>query len=259
MKRAKSMIDSDNEEYSDCDSDEQLFSETNIERLFSNHDLLFKTSSQHMDLVNQQNIKTRSDKDTHQKNYGQMLSKTPVNEDNYDDDDNYDYGGEDFEDASPTPTNNSSKLDTKVVDSSSQETCNYPAYFQDKYHLLLKSRFPKLLDNSHEQDETNKLQVLFANFSEEQLNQYEMYRRATFPKSLVRRIVQSTLGINNVSQNVIIAIAGITKVFVGEIIEKAIELRGNRSKGPLLPRHIFAAYRKVSSRNIIKPSTYYIA
>ena len=61
------------------------------------------------------------------------------------------------------------------------------------------------------QDQREKMQLLVSAFSNSQQDQYEIYRRSTFPKSAIRKLMQGICGAS-VPQNAVIAMAGITKV-----------------------------------------------
>lgn len=108
-----------------------------------------------------------------------------------------------------------------------------PAMADDDYSTLA---------NWQTQSKDN-LKVLMENFTPEQYERFEAYRRHALPKQGVRKVIQQTLG-QQVSQPVAQVVAGFAKVFVGEMVEKARAVQARRGDtGPLSPDHLREAYR----------------
>ncbi|KAI0699525.1 hTAFII28-like protein conserved region-domain-containing protein [Cerioporus squamosus] len=108
-----------------------------------------------------------------------------------------------------------------------------PAMADDDYSAQL----------SWQSQSKDNLKVLMDNFSPEQYDRFEAYRRHALPKQAVRKVIQQATG-QQVSQPVAQVVAGFSKVFVGEIVEKARSVQARRGEsGPLSPDHLREAYR----------------
>ncbi|XP_064395356.1 transcription initiation factor TFIID subunit 11-like [Halichondria panicea] len=112
---------------------------------------------------------------------------------------------------------------------------------------------PEPSDDGGGMDEMDRLQLLVSAFSNSQQDQYEIYRRSTFPKAAIKKIMQSVAGAS-VPQNAVIAMAGIAKVYVGELVEEACAAR--EGEGPLQPKHIREAVRKLKNKDKVPNSRY---
>merc|ERR1719445_1358690 len=103
-------------------------------------------------------------------------------------------------------------------------------------------------------EDREKMQLLVSQFTEDQLDRYAMYRRSALPKTTVKKIMQTITGCS-VGQNVVIAMAGIAKVFAGEVIEEALasmERQGEAGQ-PVRPKHLREAARKMRAKGTFMP------
>lgn len=110
--------------------------------------------------------------------------------------------------------------------------------------------------------EMEKMKLLLANFNDDQMSRYEAFRRANINRSSVKKLANSVLN-QSITGNVAVALSGMSKVFVGEIVEKARDVQklmepteydenGKEIIRPLRPEHLREAWRlfKVESGTV---------
>lgn len=95
-----------------------------------------------------------------------------------------------------------------------------------------------------------------SNLTPTQLRRYEQYRRSDLKSMKVKKLL---VALNPMSQKVsdqyVIAIKGLAKLFVGDVVETGLEVRKERGeKGALTPKQIREAYRRLRKAGVV-PST----
>lgn len=98
----------------------------------------------------------------------------------------------------------------------------------------LVSRYKELkynkIDNLNEEE---KNQLLVSQFTNEQMDRFESYRRMKLNKPGIKKVCSTELG-HSVPQNLSIALAGLGKLLLGEVITKAFEVQEKEDKRQLV-------------------------
>ncbi|GIL60388.1 hypothetical protein Vafri_14993 [Volvox africanus] len=88
---------------------------------------------------------------------------------------------------------------------------------------------------------------VFDSLTEEQKNRYEVFMRSSLPKPKMKKLMQSIFHNVVPNEKAVIAMCGISKLFVGELVELARVCASQEGHtGPLLPRHIHRAYQQLA-------------
>lgn len=97
--------------------------------------------------------------------------------------------------------------------------------------------------------ERERMKLLLANFDEDQMARYEAFRRANINRNAVKKLANAILN-QSISANVSVALSGMSKVLVGDIVERARDVQARYSAiegvepGPLRPEHLREAWRE---------------
>ncbi|KAF5733591.1 transcription initiation factor TFIID subunit 11 [Tripterygium wilfordii] len=104
------------------------------------------------------------------------------------------------------------------------------------------SKFPSSADPT----KMARMQSILSQFTDEQMSRYESFRRSALQKSNMRRLLVSVTGSQKISLPMTIAVCGIAKLFVGELVETArVVMTERKDSGPIRPCHIREAYRRL--------------
>mmetsp|Transcript_7894 Transcript_7894/g.13653 ORF Transcript_7894/g.13653 Transcript_7894/m.13653 type:complete len:203 (-) Transcript_7894:401-1009(-) len=100
----------------------------------------------------------------------------------------------------------------------------------------------------NEAEKRERMKAILALLTPDQMDRYECYRRSALQRSSVKRLMQSLMSSGTVSLPMTIVLAGITKLFVGELVEGGKTVMEERSEmGPLRPVHVREAFRRITA------------
>lgn len=86
---------------------------------------------------------------------------------------------------------------------------------------------------------------------------YEQYRRSDLKNNKVKRVLQAfNPAYAKVSEQYIIAVKGLAKLFVGDVTEAALQVKEERGdEGPLQPMHLREAFRRLRKSGVFPTSS----
>ncbi|GAQ81577.1 Transcription initiation factor TFIID subunit [Klebsormidium nitens] len=101
--------------------------------------------------------------------------------------------------------------------------------------------------DTYQKEDPERMQQIFASMTEEQMRRYECFRRSGLSRPNLKRLMQSVSG-SNVSIPMSIVMGGLSKMFVGDLVETAREVMTEWNEtGPIRPTHIREALRRLKS------------
>mmetsp|Transcript_4045 Transcript_4045/g.6067 ORF Transcript_4045/g.6067 Transcript_4045/m.6067 type:complete len:246 (+) Transcript_4045:103-840(+) len=143
---------------------------------------------------------------------------------------------------------------TWLLSSSSEEDDDYFDDFSSKKGVDEDDRANRLLKQSQKRMldiEQKKNVQLLESMNAQQLDRYEAFRRSSFPRATIKKLIQAASG-STVHDRVASAMGSVAKVFVAEIVEEALSYQAVRHEdGALQPLHLREALRRLENQNKI--------
>ncbi|KAK9496205.1 hTAFII28-like protein conserved region-domain-containing protein [Lipomyces doorenjongii] len=111
-----------------------------------------------------------------------------------------------------------------------------------------------------------QIKLLISSFTDDQMERYETFRRANISRGGVKKLANAVLN-QSITNNVAVAISGFSKVFIGEVIERALDVQRRidpqdplnpyTPPTPLLPEHIREAWRLYKQETALVPAAHW--
>lgn len=106
------------------------------------------------------------------------------------------------------------------------------------------------LERMRDEDRQRMLELL-KTFTPSQMERYECYRRSNLSKPMLRKLFKAASGVT-LNANGLIILAGISKMFVGEMVEKARDImkaKGLNEYEEIQPEHLRAAAAEIDAKD----------
>lgn len=105
-------------------------------------------------------------------------------------------------------------------------------------------------ERQRDEDRQRMLELL-KTFTPSQMERYECYRRSNLSKPMLRRLFKAATGVT-LNANGLIILAGISKMFVGEMVETARDImkaKGLNEYEEIRPEHLRAAAAVIDAKD----------
>jgi transcription initiation factor TFIID subunit 11 len=94
--------------------------------------------------------------------------------------------------------------------------------------------------------------AIYQKLTPEQRDRFEMYLKGSFSRANVKRVMLSVLGTNKVADQIAVVMAGIAKIFAGDVVEQSLLVMAEwGDSGKIRPVHMREAYRRLKDKGMV--------
>jgi transcription initiation factor TFIID subunit 11 len=94
--------------------------------------------------------------------------------------------------------------------------------------------------------------AIYQKLTPEQRDRFEMYLKGSFARSNIKRVMISVLGTSKVADQLAVVMAGIAKVFAGDVVEQSLLVMSEwGDSGKIRPVHMREAYRRLKAQGLV--------
>ncbi|KAJ3115424.1 transcription initiation factor TFIID subunit 11 [Phlyctochytrium bullatum] len=101
-------------------------------------------------------------------------------------------------------------------------------------------------------EEQAMMNALIQSFSAEKMDRFEKFRRSKLSKGVIKKLLQPIFG-SAISPSIVTTVAGCGKLFIGDIVERALQVKEEWEDGHALsPEHVREAFRRYKNEQNVK-------